>query len=254
MTTVITGSASGLGAATRARLEKAGDKVIGVDLKDAEVIADLSTREGRSAAIAGVKQHCGNRLDGFVASAGLGPDTGNPWLIAAVNYFGAIHMLDGLFEILQQGSTPSAVVISSDAASMAPMEEDPFVLALLNDNEAEAERIITESGDPLIAYLGSKNAVARAVRRRVTTWGSAGVRLNAVAPGPVNTPMLQRVMENPAFAEHSKTIPKPLGRIGEPEEIASVVTFLLSQDASYIHGAVYFADGGRDGQLRPDRF
>ncbi|MFC2018130.1 SDR family oxidoreductase [Chloroflexota bacterium] len=254
MTTVITGSASGIGAAIRVRLEKAGEKVIGVDLKDAEVIADLSGKEGCAAAIAGVKQHCGNQLDRFVASAGLGPDTKNPWLIASINYFGAIRMLDGLFEILQRGSNPSAVIISSDAAQMAPMEDDLFVSAALNDNEAEAKRIITESGDPINAYMRSKNAVARAVRHRAVTWGSAGVRLNAVAPGPVKTPMLQRVMDNPAFADHSQSMPKPLGRIGEPEEIASVVTFLLSQEASYVHGAIYYIDGGRDARIRPDCF
>ena len=118
MTTVITGSASGIGAAIRARLEKAEDRVIGIDLRDAEIVADLSTREGREAAIAGVKQRCGDRLDGFVAAAGLGPDAKNPLLIAAVNYFGVVDLLDGLFELLQRGSNPAAVIISSNAAQM----------------------------------------------------------------------------------------------------------------------------------------
>lgn len=243
-----------MGAAIRARLEKAGDKVTGVDLKDAEVIADLSTKEGCVKAIAGVKQHCGNRLDRFVASAGVGPDARNPWLIASVNYFGVINMLDGLFEMLQRGSNPAAVVISSGASQMAPMDESPFVLALLNGNEAEAERIITKSGDPVFAYMGSKNAVVRAVRHRAMTWGTAGVRLNAIAPGRTRTPMLQRLMDNPVTSNNDPRPKSLLGRIGEPEEIASVVTFLLSQEASYVHGSVYFVDGGQDAQIRPDRF
>lgn len=254
MTTAITGSASGMGAAIRARLEKAGDRVIGIDLKDAEIIADLSTSEGCTAAVAGVKQHCGDRLDHFVAAAGVAPDVKDPWLIASVNYFGVVNMLDGLFELLQRGSNPAAVVISSNSAQMMPMEDYPYVLALLNHNEAEAKQIITELGNPGIAYAGSKNAVARAVRHRAASWGNAGVRLNAIAPGLTKTPMLQRVLDDPATGDSIRSMPKPLGRYGEPEEIAAVVVFLLSPEASYVHGAVYYVDGGQDAQIRPDRF
>lgn len=254
MTTVITGSASGMGAAIRARLEKEGNRVIGVDLKDAEIIADLSTNEGCAAAVAGVKQYCGNHLDHFVAAAGLASDVKDPWLIACVNYFGAVNMLDGLFELLKRGSNPSAVVISSNSAQMAPMDDFPYVLALLNNNEAEAQQIINELNNPGIAYAGSKNAVARAVRRRAESWGNAGVRLNAIAPGLIKTPMLQRVLDDPDIGNSAMALPQPLGRYGEPEEIAAVVAFLLSLESSYVHGAVFYVDGGQDAQIRPDRF
>lgn len=243
-----------MGAAVRARLEEAGDKVIGIDLKGAEIIADLSTSEGCAAAVAGVKQHCGDCLDRFVSAAGISSDVKNPWLIASVNYFGVVNLLDGLFELLQRGSSPAAVVISSNSAQMAPMDENPYVLALLDQNEAEAKRIITEIGHPGMAYAGSKNAVARAVRCRAATWGNAGVRLNAIAPGLTKTPMLQRVLDEPATGDSIRSMPKPLGRYGEPEEVAAVTAFLLGPEASYIHGAVYYVDGGQDAQIRPDRF
>jgi len=254
MITAITGSASGMGAAIRARLEKAGDKIIGIDLRDAEIIADLSTDEGCAAAVAEVKQRCDGRLDRFVSAAGISSDVKNPWLIASVNYFGVVSLLDGLFELLQQGRNPASVVISSNSAQMAPMDDFPYVLALLNHDKVEAERIITEIGDSGIAYAGSKNAVAREVRRRAAVWGNAGVRLNVIAPGLIKTPMLQRVLDDPATGDFIRSMPEPLGRYGEPEEIAAVVAFLLGPEASYIHGAVYYVDGGQDAQIRPDRF
>src|SRR5262245_33607455 len=69
----VTGAASGIGAAVRRRLEDAGGTVIGVDVRDAEVVADLATAAGRAEAVAGVRARAGNRLDGLVACAGLGP-------------------------------------------------------------------------------------------------------------------------------------------------------------------------------------
>jgi nucleoside-diphosphate-sugar epimerase len=99
-TTVVTGSASGIGAATRERFEQSGDRVIGIDIREAEIIADLSTHDGREAAISGVKQRC-DALDRFVACAGLATYIRPPSIIASVNYFGAINLLDGLFELLQ---------------------------------------------------------------------------------------------------------------------------------------------------------
>ena len=114
-TTVITGSASGIGAAIRARFEQAGDTVIGIDVRDAEILADLSTRDGREAAIASVKGRC-DGLDRFIACAGLATDVRPPSLIASVNYFGAIELLDGLFGLLQRGNDPRAVLMLSNSA------------------------------------------------------------------------------------------------------------------------------------------
>ncbi len=250
MTTVITGSASGLGAAVKTRLEKKGELVIGIDLRDADIIADLSALEGRLAAIAAVEQKCGNGLDHLVAAAGVAPDAHNPSLIISVNYFGVVDLLDGLFELLQRGHDPSVVVISSNAAQMQQYDDDPFVLALLNHNETNAENLADELD---FGYGRSKNAVARAVRHRAAIWGQAGVRLNAVAPGMIKTPMLDRILEDP-LGDLVRQMPMPLGRYAEPDEIASVVDFLLSDQASYVHGAVYYADGGQDAEIRPDRF
>jgi len=253
-TTVITGSASGMGAAVRSRLEKSGDRVIGIDLRDAEIVADLSTDEGCAAAIAGVKHQCGDSLDSFVAVAGVAPDVKNPSLIASVNYYGVVNLLDGLFHLLIKGSNPAAVVFSSNSAQMAPVDDNPYVLALLNNSRAEAMQKISEIEHPGMAYMFSKNAVALAARRRAAAWGNAGVRLNVICPGTIKTPMQQRLLDDPTTSGSINTQNKPLGRFGEPDEVAAVAAFLLGPEASYVHGAVYYADGGEDALVRPDRF
>ena len=76
------------------------------------------------------------------------------------------------------------MAIVSNSAQMAPLDDSPYVKALLDHDEAEARRVIDEMDSPIVAYMGSKHALGRAVRRRVRSWGDARVRLNGVAPGP----------------------------------------------------------------------
>jgi len=250
----VTGSASGIGAAIRARLEAAGDTVIGVDVGDAEVIADLGTPAGRAAAVAAVGARAGDRLDRLVVCAGLGAHVRPPSRVAAVNYFGAVDVLDGLLDLLARAESPAALALCSNSAQMAPLDEHPYVLALLAHDEAAASRIIDAQDSPIVAYMGSKHALGRAVRRRAGTWGRRGVRLNAVAPGPVRTPLLQQGLDDPLTGAAIRGVTVPLGRIGEPQEVAELAAFLLSPAASWIHGAVYYIDGGNDAEIRPDRF
>ena len=251
---VITGSASGIGAATRKRLQAEGDRVIGIDIGEAEIKADLSHKEGREAAVRAVRERSEGHIDRLVLSAGLGAHVRPPSRVASVNYFGAVEILDGLFELLQRGVNPAAVAVCSNSAQMMPMDDLPYVQALLDHNETEAGRLIDETGDPVLAYFGSKNALGKAVRRRAVAWGEAGVRLNAVAPGPVMTPLLRGDMEDPHTGQAVRELRVPLGRIGEPQEIAELIAFLLGPFGSWIHGSIYYIDGGVDAEIRPDRF
>ncbi len=252
--TAITGAGSGIGAAIRKRLEAQGDRVIGIDLKGTEVIVDLSEPAGRRAAIEAVLERGDGRLDRLVTCAGLGSNVRPASQIARVNYFGSVEVFDGLLGALKQGTSPAAVSIVSNSAQMAPLDDSPYVTALLDHDEAEACRIIDEMASPIVAYMGSKHALGRAVRRRVRTWGDARVRLNGVAPGPVDTPLLRATAEDPATRKAIEQIDIPIGRRGEPDDIAGLVAFLLGPEASWIHGSIIFADGGNDAEIRPDRY
>src|SRR5258706_13633968 len=116
-TVCITGSAGGIGAATRERLEKEGARVMGVDVRDAEVIADLSTPAGREAMVAAVTELCGGALDGLVAAAGI---MGDQPLVVAINYFRAIATLDGLRPLPGPGADASAGPLRPESTSTTP--------------------------------------------------------------------------------------------------------------------------------------
>ena len=249
-TIVITGSGSGLGAAVRARLEAAGDRVIGVDLRDQEVEADLATATGRSAAMNAVLEACEGTLDGLVVCAGLGPHVQPRSAIVAVNYYGAVEVLDGLRPALAAGDRPAAVAISSNSIGMVPVNDPSLLDAMLEGTEAEALARAAEF-DGSSVYAHTKIALARAVRRRAQAWGEAGVRLNAIAPGPVNTPLLQGSLDDPTLGPLVDALPIPLGRRAEADDVAATVVFLLGPDAGFVHGSVLFADGGTDALVRP---
>ena len=111
--TVISGSASGIGAAVSAAMRAAGHRVIGIDRSNAEVIADLSSAQGREAAIAQVLELSGGVLDGLICCAGVGVTAPSCGVIVAVNYFGVSQLLDGLQGALAKGEQPAALVIDS---------------------------------------------------------------------------------------------------------------------------------------------
>lgn len=251
--TAVTGSASGIGAALCTQLRAAGHSVIGIDRANSDINADLSTAEGRQQAITQVLDRCGDRLDHLVLCAGVGVAADNPGLILAVNYFAAEALLEGLVGALAKGKQPSAVVVGSIASVQPGVDQHPIIQQMLSGDEAAT---LNSAGnlDPSVVYAGSKLGVTIMVRRKSLEWAKQGVRLNVIAPGAVETPLLQASIDDPRYGEATRKFVSPLGRNSSPDEQAEVIRFLLSAQASFIHGTVLFTDGGMDARMRPERF
>ncbi len=246
-TIAITGAAGGIGAATRARLERDGHRVIGVDVRDADVIADLATAAGRDAMVEQVTQACDGVLDGLVAAAGV---MGGEPTVVSINYFGALATLNGLRPALAAGTSPSAIAISSNSTTTTPGLGTAFADEILAGDETAARDAANRY--PGMAYMASKLALARWVRRAAVTddWIGTGIRLNAIAPGVIETPMtkdhLDFIMGIP------DVFPVPVQRPGRPEEVAGLLAYLLSADAAFFCGSVIFMDGGTDAAVRSE--
>ncbi|MGZ4205047.1 MAG: SDR family oxidoreductase [Actinomycetota bacterium] len=253
-TTVVTGSASGIGAACVVRFGADGHRVIGVDQRDADVIADLSTSDGRREAIDAVTRMCGGSIDRLVTCAGLSGATERPGApLVSVNYFGTVELLAGLRPLLAAGTEPAAVAISSNSTTTQPGFPMEVTEACLVDDETRARALADEAGS-FPTYPATKTAIARWVRRHAPTddWIGTGIRLNAVAPGVTLTPMVVALASDPIAGQAIDMFPLPIKRPAQPEEIAGVIAFLLSRDAGFFVGSVVFVDGGTDALLRPD--
>ncbi|WP_228540611.1 SDR family oxidoreductase [Nocardia sp. XZ_19_369] len=250
-TYVVTGSASGIGAATAALLRERDAKVIGCDLNDAEIQADLSSPAGRRALVDQVKEH--GRIDAVLAIAG-GGKTG----LLETNYFGAVATLEGLRPLLAQSPAPRAVAVSS-TASLAPAD-DRIVQACLDGDESAAVGYLAadpSAGGATGGYGIAKRALNRWVRRVAPTaeWAGSGIALNVVAPGVVDTPAAAYILTDENVRKAVETAaPQPFGGFpGRPEWVAELICWLTSADNRFVTGQIIFADGGSEAVALGDR-
>lgn len=254
-TFVLTGAASGIGAATRQRLIEADHTVIGIDLRDAEIVSDLGTADGRAAAIDGALKACDGVLDGLVTCAGVSAPASADTILG-VNWFGTRDLCDGLRPALAASAGIAKVVaVSSNSTTLMPNLPEAAVDALFADDQPEALRLAQEGWDASsVAYGISKTAVARYVRRVSTTdpWAGAGIRLNAVAPGAIMTPLLQAGIDDPVQGQFIEAMAIPSGGFGQPDQIAQWIEFMLSDAADFMVGSIVFVDGGTEAVHRPD--
>ncbi|POH59245.1 SDR family oxidoreductase [Arthrobacter glacialis] len=254
-TYIVTGAGSGIGASTAALLRERGETVIGVDLKGAEVEADLSTAAGRKSAAESAIDLAGGSIDAVIACAGIAAPIP---LTVSVNYFGVTEFLEYLAPVLAKSPAPRAAVVSSAASLQTNSPE--LVEALLSGDEAKALEIgaALAAEGPRSGYLNypsSKRALSRWVRRESITkrWAGAGIPLNAVAPGTVISPMTEKML---ATEEGRKMVddsmPMPLNYHSEAIVLARLLAWLTSVENTHTTGQTIYIDGGVDATLRGD--
>ncbi len=252
-TYVITGAASGIGAATSRLLTQAGNKVIGVDLGNCDIDADLSTVLGRHDAASSAIKISGGTIDAVIACAGLALPIAKT---VSVNYFGVTELLFALLPTLSKSRT-SRVAITSSMASLMPNSPE-LVAAMHEDDEEKAVKIaqgLVEQGGGAeqLIYGSTKRAISRWVRRECIKpkWAGTGIPLNAVGPGIVKTPMVAGMIATQEARDSLATmVPMPLNGFMEPEAVASLLIWLTSPENTHTTGQTIYIDGGSDAALR----
>jgi NAD(P)-dependent dehydrogenase (short-subunit alcohol dehydrogenase family) len=262
-TYVVTGAASGIGAATTSYLRERGGRVIACDLRNADVIADLATSEGRAELVEAVTRLSGGRIDAIVANAGGGP----PQTSLSLNFFGAVATLEGLRPLLASSPEPRAVAVSS-IASFSPVEQRLVEACLSMDEPAAiaAGYEFAAKNGPLDAmkadevaklgldlYSNAKHALNRWCRRVAVKpdWAGAGIPLNVVAPGIIDTPAAAYILSDPGTrAAMGQMVPLRGAYPGRPEQMAAILAWCVSAENGLMTGHVLSVDGGFECLMR----
>ncbi|MFJ7679682.1 SDR family NAD(P)-dependent oxidoreductase [Peribacillus sp. NPDC097198] len=239
---IITGAGSGLGQATAVRMAEEGVNIVVVDVNEkggnetVEMVkklgvdsffikTDVSKAEEVKNYVDKTVEKYG-QIDYFFNNAGisgsgkyfLDTDVEEIEKIVQINLMGALYGVRYVAEVMLKNGSGSIV------------------------NTASSAGVIGQ--DSVVTYSATKHAIAGLTKSMVAEYAKEGLRVNAIAPGPTETPMVKAFYEaNPAMKENAtKGIPQK--RLGTPEEVAELVTFLLTSKAEYINGEVIRIDGG----------
>lgn len=255
----ISGASSGIGAKTKELLLQRGHEVINIDLKDGDICVNLASEEGRQEAVDTLHKMHPEGLDGIICNPGVSGACGNLPLIISLNYFGTVALARGVYDLLCK-KKGSCVVTASNTISQGAGRMD---IADLLNNIGDEKRVLSlvsqmDSSNLSVGnslYVSTKYALARWVRRVSASWAANGVRINAVAPGNVNTTMTATMSTSAKMALNALPIPTKYGQecLMDADEIAEVMVFLASDAARGVNGNVMFVDGGTDALLNSEK-
>ena len=221
---LVTGSASGIGAQTAARLAADGAEVLRVDRKgDADLLLDVAA-EGANIEILDAVQRKYGKLDILVTCAGISEflpleeTSDEVWdNNLAVNLTAVFRLVRDATSLLKESQAGRVVTIGSVMSEFA--------------------------GPGLTAYTASKHGLLGLSRALATELGAYGITVNCVQPGAIETPMTAPAFNDMPEYKTFWSEKAPLGRLGQPQDIADVIAFLVSDDASFMSGHGIYVDG-----------
>ena len=232
---VVTGAAGGIGAATAAVFEREGARVVGVDLREHDVgelslQADLTDESAVADLYARAKHELG-RIDVLFNNAGISPSDDASVVDTSLDAWERVQAanLRSVFLCCKHGIPH---VLETGGGSV--INTASFVAVL-------------GSATSQISYTASKGGVLALSRELGVEFARRGVRVNALCPGPVDTPLLRELYAKDPEQAARRLVHVPLGRFARAEEIANAVLFLASDESSYVNAATFVVDGGISG-------
>jgi NAD(P)-dependent dehydrogenase (short-subunit alcohol dehydrogenase family) len=230
---VITGTASGIGAESARLFEREGATVVGIDL-DAEqavgaltIAADVADEAEVEAAMATTVEQYG-RIDVLMNNAGINPTDDGSVIDTSLESWQRVQdvNLRGVFLCCKHGIPPMLEAGSGSVINVASF------VAVMGAAVSQG------------SYTASKGAVLALSRELGVEFAARGVRVNALCPGPVNTPLLKELFAKDPERAAKRLVHVPIGRFGEPEEIANAALFLAGDESSFVTASSFLVDGG----------
>jgi NAD(P)-dependent dehydrogenase (short-subunit alcohol dehydrogenase family) len=235
---VVTGAAGGIGAATVEAFQREGAKVVGVDLAenspgDLSLQADI-THEGQVVDVYARTKEVFGRIDVLFNNAGISPDVDASVLDTDLDVWQHVQKvnLESVFLCCKHGIPH--LLDNAPPARGSVINTASFVAVL-------------GAATSQISYTASKGAVLAMSRELGVEFARQGVRVNALCPGPIATPLLMELFAKDPEKAARRMVHIPMGRFGEAEEIANAVVFLASDESSFVTASTFLVDGGISG-------